>query len=46
MASSHYLKKVLRGEGKGMKNPFTISHYRTATNRLRTTKKELTKKVN
>lgn len=35
--------------GKEVKNPFTISHYRTATNRLRTTttkKIKKTKKVN
>lgn len=42
MVSSHYLK-VLRGKGKEVKNPFTISHYRTATNGLQM-KKETTKK--
>lgn len=46
MVSSHYLKKVLSGEGKKVKNPFTISHYRTATNRLRTEKKKKRKRYN
>lgn len=34
MVSSHYLKVLGLGEGKEVKNPFTISHYKTATNKL------------
>lgn len=41
MVSSYYLKVLGLGEGKEVKNPLTISHYKTATNRLKKKKKQL-----